>query len=157
MATHVAFQINWLGLSNGTSDSQRIFVTRTRTVIKGKVVWSKPKTAKSRRPIPLDALTTAALRSWHARQSGEKLVMGGKWGNVDDLVFVWPDGTPPNPEAFTHHFKQLVARAGLPPLTPKGLRHSMATAGLVAGVSIKVMSERLGHSSIRITGDVYSH
>jgi integrase len=138
-------------------DEARISIARTRTVIGGKVVWSEPKTKRSHRLIKLDSVTAAALRSWRARQSAERLVMGGHWGNDEDLVFVWPDGTPPNPEAITLRFKRLVEKAGLPKLTPKGLRHSFATAGLASGVPIKVISDRLGHSSIRITGDIYSH
>lgn len=135
----------------------RISISRTRTVSKGKVLWSEPKTARSRRSVALDPVTAASMRSWRAQQSAERLVMGGRWGNGEDIVFVWPDGTPPNPEAFTLRFKRLVEKAGLPKLTPKGLRHSFATAGLVSGVPIKTISSRLGHSSIRITGDVYSH
>jgi integrase len=56
----------------------------------------------------------------------------------------------------TRTFARLAKGAGLPPLTLHGLRHSWATSALVAGVPIKVVSDRLGHASSRITIDVYT-
>lgn len=54
-------------------------------------------------------------------------------------------------------FARVATRAGLPSLTLHGLRHSYATAGLAAGVPVKVMSERLGHANTAITSDLYQH
>lgn len=74
-----------------------------------------------------------------------------------DLVFAWPDGRPLHPERFSRSFVRLVARWRLPPLSVHGLRHTWATLALQAGVHPKVVQERLGHSTISVTMDIYSH
>jgi integrase len=63
-----------------------------------------------------------------------------------------------HPDYVTRHFKTLVRRSGLPPLRgPHDLRHTWASLALAAGVHPKVVSDRLGHSTIAITIDTYSH
>ena len=83
------------------------------------------------------------------------LVLGGR--SDDDFVLCHPDGTPLNPNAVTSAFIKLVRGAGLPHLRLHDLRHTHATLMLKAGVHPKVVSERLGHASIGITLDTYSH
>ena len=73
------------------------------------------------------------------------------------LLFTWPDGRPIHPARFSHWFQQNAVAAGLPRITLHGLRHSYATAALKAGVPVKVISERLGHATVAITLDIYSH
>ena len=69
-----------------------------------------------------------------------------------------PDGDPLHPDYVTRRFKTLVRRRGLPPLRgPHDLRHTWASLALAAGVHPKVVSDRLGHSTIAITIDTYSH
>ncbi|MCH8988051.1 MAG: tyrosine-type recombinase/integrase [Chloroflexi bacterium] len=72
-------------------------------------------------------------------------------------VFTRPDGSPVTPDRLTQDFSALVQKHDLPHLTFHGLRHAFATLGLVAGTNPKVVSEALGHSSVRITLDLYSH
>lgn len=74
----------------------------------------------------------------------------GQWVVTDEL------GVPINPEWFSDLFLRRAELAGLPRITLRQLRHSHATALLQAGVHPKVVQERLGHSSIRVTLDVYS-
>ncbi|MCJ7725145.1 MAG: site-specific integrase [Acidimicrobiia bacterium] len=74
-----------------------------------------------------------------------------------DLVFAQPDGTPVHPDRFSKVFRSLVADAGLPQIRLHDLRHTHATLALNAGVHPKVVSERLGHASVGITLDTYSH
>jgi integrase len=77
---------------------------------------------------------------------------------ADDLVFCDPSGDGPrNPDSFAHHLVVRVKRAGLPRLTAHGLRHSWASIALQRGIHPKVVQERLGHASIAITLDIYSH
>ena len=96
------------------------------------------------------------LRSVRAAQAQERLRLGAEY--VDhDLVFAHSDGRPLHPERFSRTFGEQVARHRLPPLSVHGLRHSWATLALQAGVHPKVVQERLGHSTIGITLDVYSH
>ena len=130
-------------------------VNRATVVADGHAIESEPKTARGRRRIGLDAQTVDALKRWRRQQSTEQLAMGAGWqGN--GRVFVWPDGSALHPNVITRSFGRLVDKATLPPLTLHGLRHSWATSALRAGVPTKVVSDRLGHSSSRVTLDVYT-
>ncbi len=91
-----------------------------------------------------------------ARQLQERLLAGTKWQNTG-YVFTQEDGRPVDPDALTHDFQAIVRKSGLPHLTLHGLRHAHATMLLTAGIHPKVVSERLGHSNIAITMDIYSH
>ena len=75
----------------------------------------------------------------------------------DDFVFARPDGTPLNPNAVTLAFKRIIRVAGLNHIRVHDLRHTHATLILKSGVHPKVVSERLGHASVGITLDIYSH
>ena len=72
-------------------------------------------------------------------------------------MFTRPDGSPIHPDLITDWFRRLARAASLPPIRLYDVRHSYATAALAAGVPAKVVSERLGHATIAITLDVYSH
>lgn len=137
-------------------DGSRLKVEKTRVVVNFKVVDSGPKTAKSGRDIGLDPQTVAALRSHRAQTARERMA----WGSAhqqNDLVFTREDGSPYHPDVLTKTFQRTARAAGLPVIRLHDLRHSFATAALEAGVPLKVVSDRLGHASISITGDVYSH
>jgi len=134
----------------------RLRVASTRVVVGYKVVEGSPKTAKSARTIGLDAATVAVLRVHKSRQAAE-LLSWGPGRTESGLLFTREDGAGLHPERITRLFETRVNRTRLPRITVHGLRHSYATAGLEAGVALKVISERLGHSSISITGDLYSH
>lgn len=122
----------------------------------GGTVTDRPLKGKRGRPVSLDAATTAALRAHRHAQLEERMRCGPAW--VDHgLVFTHPDGSPLHPDSITKRLRRLIRDAGLPWIKLHGLRHTHATHMLEAGVHIKVVQERLGHSSIAITGDVYSH
>lgn len=75
-------------------------------------------------------------------------------------MFCWPDGRPYHPEAFSKSFDRKIrqpAFADLPVIRLHDLRHTWATLALVAGVDVKIVSERLGHSSPLVTGQTYQH
>ena len=84
------------------------------------------------------------------------MLMGAGWKD-NDLVLCKVDGEPLHPDHFSRGFTRRVARFGLPKLSLHGLRHTWATLALKARVHPKVVQERLGHSTISITLDVYSH
>jgi integrase len=105
--------------------------------------------------ISLDATTIAALRE-HRRRQLEARLQAPTYGDLD-LVFARPDGTPIHPERLTRSFDAFVRASGLPRIRLHDLRHTCASLMLSAGVPAKVASERLGHSSISITLDTYSH
>jgi integrase len=135
--------------------SGSLTVNRATVVAAGKAVESEPKTSRGRRRMALDPLTVEQLKAWRKRQREEQFAIGDGWQG-DGRVFVWPDGSALHPNVITRSFGRLVERAELPELTLHGLRHSWATSALVAGVPVKVVSDRLGHSSARITLDVYT-
>jgi integrase len=83
--------------------------------------------------------------------------MLGKPLTNDDLVFSHIDGTPLLPDTITHVWIKLVRRTGLKNIRLHDARHSHASLMLKQGIHPKIVQERLGHSSIQVTLDTYSH
>jgi integrase len=137
-------------------DRSVMSVRRTIASVDGEMVEMEPKTAKSRRSVALDAATVKALRAHRKRQEVERRLVGEGWIETG-AVFAYPDGRPLHPDHVMVVFRRLVADAGLPLIRLHDLRHTAATLALAAGVHPKVVQERLGHSSIGITLDTYSH
>ncbi len=133
----------------------RLQVRQTLVSVGYSPTTSEPKTAKGRRQVPLDARTVAVLKEHRRRQLEERLAIGLRASS--DLVFTELDGSPIHPDRFTKHFYALVRAAGLPAIRLHDLRHSWATLALQAGVHPKVVQEQLGHSTIAVTMDTYSH
>lgn len=117
---------------------------------------AEPKTAKSRRVVALDPRTVATLKSHRKAQREDRFSAGPAWQSTD-LIFTTCDGGLLHPQSLSGAFERAAKAAKLPPIGIHGLRHSHASMGLAAGVPLVIMSERLGHSSTAITGDVYSH
>jgi integrase len=137
-------------------DGSRVSPRRPRVVVNYAVEVSEPKTAKGRRALALDAVTVAALREHKARQAEERAMVGAGWQDTG-LVFTRPDGAPIHPDLISDWFERLARTAGLPKIRLHDVRHSYASAALAAGIPAKVISERLGHATIQITLDTYSH
>jgi integrase len=115
-----------------------------------------PKSEKSR-AITLPAFAAEELRRFR-RQQAEELLLLGVRQDGDTLVCARSDGQPMQPRSLTHEFTYLMHRIkGLPRVRFHDLRHSHATQLLLAGVHPKVAQERLGHSTINVTLDLYSH
>lgn len=116
-----------------------------------------PKTPKSRRHISLSAPAVDALRQHRARQIAERLAVGPAWRD-EDLVFTTLIGGALCGRVVTlGELPRLLAQAGLPRIRFHDLRHTAATLLLRAGVHPKVVSELLGHATIAMTLDRYSH
>jgi len=145
--------LRWVDLDLDTS---KLSVMVAKVVVDYAVLDETPKSKSSARIIGLDPATVQALKAHRRRQLEERMAWGSAWTDTG-LVFVREDGLGYHPERVTRKFQAAAGRAGLPVIPLHGIRHSYATAGLEAGVPLKVMSERLGHSSISITGDLYSH
>ena len=122
----------------------------------GQYGFGPPKTDRSRRRLVIDAGTVAELRRHRARQAEERLQWGAGYGSLN-LVFCKEDGSPLSVTTLNDVFHRIADRAGLPRLRFHDLRHTAATMALGAGIHPKVVQERLGHSSIAMTMDVYSH
>ena len=132
-------------------------VVRTLHRINGKgLVVSQPKTTKSRRSIALSPDAVDLLHATRGTQLERRLVAGEAWEDAG-YVFTQAEGKPLHPDKVSNVFHSIVVKAGLPHLTLHGLRHAHATLLLEAGVHPKVVSERLGHASVAITLDIYSH
>ena len=139
-------------------DSGRVSVVDTVVPLRGVAVLriGETKSRRSRRVNVLDKTTVAVLRAHRKLQSEKRLAAGDLWNDLD-LVFSNERGEPMKPDTFTRTTKRLAVEAGVTPLTPHGFRHKWATLALEAGVPMRVVQQRLGHSSIAITADVYSH
>ena len=118
-------------------------------------VFTTPKTAKSKRTLALPAIARKALKVHHKQQAEARLRLGPVFRD-HGLVCPAEDGRPWHPGTLTSSFRDLTKRAGIRS-TFHGLRHSHATLLLRQGVHPKIVSERLGHSSIGLTLDTYSH
>ena len=137
-------------------ESGRMLIQRTASYQDRETTLGPPKTAKSRRPVALSQGTLVVLREHRVSQSAHRLAIGPAYRD-SDLVFPAPDGSVQPPYRISGRFKDLVARVGLEGVRFHDLRHTMATLALGAGVHVKVVSERLGHSTTQITLDTYSH
>jgi integrase len=139
-------------------DAARVHVTRQLVSGEdGLPVLTDVKSRAGRRVVEIPALTVAALREHRGRQAEERLRLGDAWEHPE-LVFTTTIGTFLSPTNLTRQsFRPLLKRAGLPLIRFHDLRHTAASLLLAAGVHPKVVQERLGHSSIAITLDTYSH
>jgi integrase len=132
-------------------------VRRTLTRSGGKVVFGEPKTKKSRRSIRLTPQAVEALRSHLDRQLRDMEILGDRYQD-QGLVFTTNTGAPINPSNLRQRsFAPLLKRAGLPHMRFHDLRHTCATLLLSRGVHPKFVQELLGHATIAITLDTYSH
>lgn len=117
----------------------------------------EPKTERSRRTVVAAASTMAALKEHRRRQLEERLVAGPLWEDMD-LVFATPTGGPLNATStVTKAFQRALIRAELPRIRLHDLRHTAATLLLAEGENPKVVQEILGHGTIVLTLDTYSH
>ncbi len=116
-----------------------------------------PKTPRSRRHVYLDPQTLGVLREHRKRQREERIAVGPAWGSEVDLVVRDELGRPVNPTSFSYEFDRIVRSLDVPRIRLHDLRHTYATLALKAGVHPKVVSERLGHATVGVTLDLYSH
>jgi len=125
--------------------------------VKGGWAFTPPKTDKGRRTIALPVLAVRALRQHKIRQTEERLALGPAWED-NDLVFPNQVGRPiERQNLIRRSFHPVLDKAGLGRLRFHDLRHSAATLMLAQGIHPRVVQERLGHSTISVTMDVYSH
>lgn len=123
----------------------------------GQRAMGKPKTETGRRRIDLSARAVDALRAHRKRQAEERLAMGAAWED-NDLVFCNSLGRHLEPNNIKRwSFIPLKKAAGVPDIRFHDLRHTAATLLLLEGVAAKIVSEMLGHASIAITLNTYSH
>ena len=132
-------------------DLLSISVSQTLYKGRGRVEFKEPKTKYSRRRVAMTPKLALFLKGYKAEREWMSMPVA-----LDDLVFGDVDGKPLDPSTVTHNFGRMVKRAGLNARF-HDLWHTYATLMLAAGVHPKVVSEALGHSTVAITLDIYSH
>lgn len=148
-----ALGLNWEDVTFPDIGSPSIEIRRAYVNVKGKAEYGPLKTGRSARRFTIDNDTASLLAAIRDRQKAD---YGQDW-KPSFPVFTRPDLKPVNPNYVTREFQATAARLKLPAIGPHGLRHSLATALGEEGVSLLVVSRLLGHSSTRVTADVYSH
>jgi len=132
-------------------------VTRTLHHLRtGEIVFRAPKTAKGRRLVSLSPSAARLLQEHKEKQAATRASLGIPLKD-DDLIFSDLVGKPLLPDTVTHAWVKLARRAGLKGLRLHDARHTHASLMLKQGVHPKIVQERLGHASIQITLDTYSH
>lgn len=157
-----------------TSDEPQVRVMRTLYRPKNGTAWrlEEPKTNGSRRAVPLMPQAVSALLAHRDRQAVERLVVGAGYAGYD-FVFAGPTGEPLREDVVSKQWRRAIADlnaetqrraeaegatpALLPPMRLYDARHTCATLLLEAGEAMKVVQEILGHASIVITSNTYSH
>jgi integrase len=135
---------------------RRLTVNQAVTVVDHVEVASVPKTRRSRRVLDLDAVTVATLQQ-HRSQQRERYLRIGVTATASDRVFTTDIGEPLQPNSVGQAFRRLTIDSGVPVIRLHDLRHTHASHLLMAGVNVKVVSERLGHASVGFTLDTYAH
>jgi integrase len=131
-------------------------VTQSLEQTAGNLRFKAPKTAKGRRVIALPSLVVDELVRHKGEQAQQRLLLGPGYQDCG-LVVARADGSPVKPDRFTQEFLDLIRNHNLPRVRFHDLRHSHASQLFKQGVHPKIVSERLGHSTIGITLDTYSH
>ncbi|HEV2590455.1 MAG TPA: site-specific integrase [Gaiellaceae bacterium] len=131
-------------------------VMRTLQPTQHGLVFEEPKTQRSRRTVLLPVFVRPYLQRQHERQQERHHTLGDSWHD-DGLLIDRGNGAPLNPDSLSAGWSRFLRKQSLPPLRFHDLRHAHATLLLLQGVHPKIVSERLGHASVGITLDTYSH
>jgi integrase len=137
-------------------EERTIRIRRALQRVNGELVMVEPKTHRSRRALPLPAMVVPALERQRERQEADHAAAGPAWQD-HGLIFASAIGTPMEPRNVHHWFCDVRTRLGLEWLRFHDLRHACATFLLAHGVDPRTVMDVLGHSTIRLTMDTYSH
>ncbi|PRD40664.1 site-specific integrase [Phyllobacterium phragmitis] len=146
--------LRWQNVNLG-DNLRSISIVTSAEQTKGGVRYKEPKSGKAR-AVALSANVAAELRKHRATQAEEQLRLGVRLAD-DGFVVAQYDGSPLQPRSLTHEWMRIIQKTSLPRIRFHDLRHTHASQMLASGVHPKVASERLGHSTIGITLDLYSH
>jgi integrase len=145
-------------LADEDVDTARAAVTVNAALVQvgGRLVWGKPKSKAGERVVGLDRGSVAAVTAHRTLRKRERLAAGEAWED-SGRMFTDELGERLHPDYVSRRFRELAKEAGLPVIKFHAARHTAATLALEAGVDIKIVSEQLGHSTTRITQDLYQH
>ena len=138
-------------------ENKKITVNKTAARIKEKQTLQTPKTKNSKRVISIDPATLSILKSWKKDQIKIYFKNGKHFEGDKNFIFTNQRGEWVHIHNFIRYFKRFIADHKLKPITPHGLRHTHASLLFSAGVEPKNISDRLGHSTVQITLDLYTH
>lgn len=138
-------------------ENKKITVNKTAVWIKGKQTLQTPKTKNSKRVISIDPTTLSILKSWKKDQIKIYFKHGKHFEGDENFIFTNQRGDWVQIHNFIPYFKRFVTSHALKSITPHGLRHTHASLLFSAGVEPKNISDRLGHSTVQITLDLYTH
>lgn len=134
-----------------------VTIRQTIQRVGGELLIAAPKTQRSARRVALPDECVTALRARRAQQRGDRLAAGDKWKGADsDLVFTTKNGTPIEPRNLNRAFTLLCDKAGVRRVRFHDLRHTCASLLHENGADARMIMEVLGHSSIRVTMDIYT-
>ncbi|BCL14650.1 tyrosine-type recombinase/integrase [Micromonospora sagamiensis] len=133
-----------------------VTITSQRTSVGYQVIEKPVKSAAGDRVVDLSSETVTNLRRYLTRRAAWRIAAGDAWTDSDIFFVRRADGQPWHPETVAARFDRLVGRSGLPPIRFHDMRHVAATLMLAAGASIKEIQDTLGHSSYKMTADVYT-
>lgn len=147
-----------LGLKTEDIDFEKgcLYIRRQLTVKNNVVAVSEPKTHNSIRQVPLAPEVAEMIREQIQHNDKRKKQLGAEYHDGGWLICK-EDGSWINPNYLSHHFRDFLASHGFRKIRFHDLRHTYATLMLKADVPLKVVSSILGHSSITITADLYTH
>jgi len=147
-----------LGLRWGDLDEDLTLAQVRRVAQPGEreTIYEEPKTRRSKRSVVLPSFLRPHLERQRQNQAKRRAKLGRRWKETGHIVDRG-NGEPVNPNNFSGRWTRCLSCRGLPPIRFHDLRHAHATLMLLQGVHPKIVSERLGHASIGITLDTYSH
>lgn len=137
-------------------DNKIIIVSKSLMLGDGGYRIDTPKTESSLRTVSFGNSLYKDLKWWKAKQNRLKLATRNRY-NEKNFVFTNTVGNHIDPSVLGHEFNKVIESAGVTKIRFHDLRHTHATLCLEAGMSLKELQDRLGHSSIKTTGDVYAH
>ena len=136
--------------------SKKLVVNQAIEKTNAGIRFKQPKTKRSRRPVALPEFAVSALRTFRAQQDDERKLYGADYA-THDLVCARPDGSPMDPDNYSSDVIKFMKKIGLAGVSFHKLRHGYATHLFAQNVHPKIVQELLGHSTIAITMDLYSH
>jgi integrase len=152
------FGLMWDDFEEGKNVLQ---VRRTLSYTKSRGLYTdSAKTDESNRAIIIPPELSDMLRRHKTAQKAQRVYMGDAWRGAaagEGFIFTRYNGLPVWPDLIREHFKKLIRANNLPDITLHSLRHTNATLQIMAGVPIRAVSDRLGHSKTSMTLDTYSH
>lgn len=138
-------------------DKKLIHIVQSSLYVSGKgIITKSPKNESSKRSISLPAQILLLLKEYKSHQNEQRLQVGAQWKNSNRLFTTW-DGAPIHPSTINNWFRKFIKRNNLKPIPFHGLRHTAATLLIGKGVHVKTISNRLGHTNISTTMDIYGH